>query len=222
MTSIPSLRERVLAEAATTPARTRPESRRRAALVYTVAALAGPSLFLFWGGVAHAAARPRAFTIGIATGSMLLAFACAEVAWWRRTLLGRSGLALVMVTLMTPLLTCLWLVSFHARYPEPVHKLGVRCFTLMLVAGAPLLLAVLHLRKHTVVRVPALNGAALGCVAGAVASVIVDLWCPLTNTAHVILGHVLPLLVLCVAGALGGRRLLALRPRHIAVERATK
>jgi hypothetical protein len=144
----------------------------------------------------------------------LLALVCAEVGWWRgKSLLGRSALALALVTLVTPLATYCWLVSFHGRYVEPPQKLGLRCLLLTVMSGGPLLAAALYVRMHTLVRAGGANGAALGMVAGAFGGVSVDLWCPLTGPSHVLVGHVLPIVLLAACGALLGRPWLGLRVR---------
>ena len=48
-------------------------------------------------------------------------------------------------------------------------------------------------------------------MAGAWAAVMVELWCPLAVHEHILVGHVLPLLVLTLAGAAIGVRMLRLR-----------
>lgn len=214
MTPSSSLREKVLADAAAHKARTRAEGRRRAALVYAVGALAALPLFFAWGGIDHSAGRPLSMTIGIAVGSLLIAVACASVAWWRgSSLVGRSSTALVLVALLAPIATYVWLVSFHGRYDEPSARVGYRCLALTLATGAPLLGAALYVRKHTVAVHPIASGAALGAAAGAAGSITADLWCPLTSSAHVLLGHAFPILVLALLGATLGRGVLALRAK---------
>ena len=51
---------------------------------------------------------------------------------------------------------------------------------------------------------PRVAGAAMGSAAGAVAWLLVDLWCPVGHPAHVLLGHVLPMLILTAVGAFAG------------------
>jgi hypothetical protein len=48
-------------------------------------------------------------------------------------------------------------------------------------------------------------------VAGAWAAVMVELWCPLAAHGHVVVGHVLPLLALALAGSAIGVRMFRLR-----------
>jgi len=214
MTPSASLRERVLADAAARRARTRAEGRRRAALIYALAALAGLPLFVFWGGFAHAKGRPAAFTVAIATGATLLAVVCGTIAWHRgRSLVGRPAQALVSVTLLAPMATYAWLVSWHARYVDPFARVGYRCLTMTLLAGGALLAAALYVRKRTVAVHATAAGAALGAAAGTFGGVIVDVWCPLTVPPHVLVGHVLPIVLLAAAGAVAGRLALPIRER---------
>ena len=55
---------------------------------------------------------------------------------------------------------------------------------------------------------PALNGTGIDFAAGACAWVAVDLWCPATYVLHLLLGHLLPMFLLALAGAMLGRLLL--------------
>jgi hypothetical protein len=82
----------------------------------------------------------------------------------------------------------------------------------LVIATVPLA-GFLVLRRGVEPRRPASLGAAVGATCGAWAGVIMDLWCPLTNTPHVLLGHIVPLTVLTAGGALLGLRLLGVRPR---------
>ena len=209
-----SLREKILAEAAATKSRTRSEGRRRAVLVYTVAALVGLPLFFYWGGFGHAASRPVPLTAGLSVGALLLACAAASVAWWRgKSQVGRSQTALLAIAILVPIVTYVWMVSWNGRYPEPLHKVGYRCFAMTIASGSPLLVAALWLRKRTIAVHPVAGGAALGAAAGAFGGVTVDLWCPLTNSAHVLVGHVGPIVLLALVGMIAGRFVLAIRRR---------
>jgi hypothetical protein len=214
MTPSSSLREKVLADAAAHKARTRTEGRRRAVLIYTIAALLGLPLFFAWGGIDHSSGRPLALTVGIAAGGLLLAVACASVAFLRgKSLVGRPLFALAAVSFLAPVVTYVWLVSWHTRYVEPFSRLGLRCLTLTLVSGAPLLLAAVYVRKRTMTVHPIAAGAALGAAAGAFGGISTELWCPLTNSPHVLLGHAFPIVLLAIVGAMAGRFVLPLRAR---------
>jgi hypothetical protein len=214
MTPSSSLRDRVLADVAAHRSRTRSQGRRRAALLYTVAALAGLPLFFAWGGFAHTSGRPIALTVGMSLGALLLAVVCAAVAWWRgRSVVGRPATALLATAVLAPLATYFWLVSWHSRYVDPFARVGYRCLTMTLVAGAAMLAAALFLRKRSVPVHATAAGAALGAAAGAFGGVSVDVWCPLSAAPHVLVGHVLPIVILAVAGAIAGRLVLPVRAR---------
>jgi hypothetical protein len=200
-----SLRDRVLASAADTPSRTRAQGRTRAVVAYGLAALAGVLFFEAWGGLSHSDGRPRSLTFGLAGGATLLALAASSVGWWRgRTMLGRPWQLLAAAPLLVPGLTLGWLLAFHDRYVEPFARFGWRCLFLSLGSGAALLGAALFLRRRSVVRAPGLSGAALGATAGSWSAILVDLWCPLTNVPHALVGHVVPLVLLSVVGGIAG------------------
>ena len=214
MTPSSSLRDKILADAAATKSRTRSEGRRRAVLFYAVAALLGLPLFVLWGGFEHAAGRPLSLTVGLSAGALLLAVAAASVAWWRgKSQIGRSQTALLAIAVLVPIITYVWMVSWHGRYTEPFQRVGWRCFAMTIASGSPLLVAALWLRKHTIAVHPVAGGAALGAAAGAFGSVTVDLWCPLTNSPHVLIGHVFPIILLAFVGTIAGRFVLAVRRR---------
>lgn len=209
-----SLRDKILADAAAHPSRTRAQGRRRAARVYALAALGGLPLFFYSGGLAHASARPAVVTFGVVLGALALAVGCATVAFGRgRSAVGRAATALLAVVFLAPLGTYAWLVSWHGSYVDPFQRVGYRCLAMTLVAGAALLAAGLFLRKGTVAVHATVAGAALGVAAGTFGGVLVDLWCPLTAPSHVLVGHVLPLVILAGAGAVFGRFFLPIRLR---------
>jgi hypothetical protein len=60
---------------------------------------------------------------------------------------------------------------------------------------------------------PVATGAALGAACGAAAGVMVELWCPVAAPRHVAVGHILPIAIVSVVGALMGARVIAMRPR---------
>ncbi len=209
-----SLRDRILTGAATQPSRTRAQGRWRAVVAYAVAAAGGLALFQSWGGIGHSAGRPASITVGIAGGALLLAVAATSVSWWRgRSLVGRPASFLLGTAALLPLVTLVWLVSFNRQYTEPFERVGWRCLGLTLFAGSLLLGAASWLRNRTVAVHAKLSGAALGVTAGAWAGILVDLWCPLTNAPHVLVGHVIPLVLMAALGGVVGHVVLRLRPR---------
>jgi hypothetical protein len=183
-------------------------------VAYAVAAAGGLALFQAWGGVGHSAGRPASLTFGIAVGAVLVAVAATSVSWWRgRSLVGKPASFLIGTAVLLPLITFVWLVSFNDHYAEPFQRVGWRCLGMTLFGGSLLLGAAAWLRNRTVAVHAPLAGAALGATAGAWAGVLADLWCPLSNAPHVLVGHVLPLVLLAALGGALGQRVLRIRAR---------
>lgn len=74
--------------------------------------------------------------------------------------------------------------------------------------ATPPLGSLLAFRRGVEPRNPWALGAGIGAVCGAWASVLVDLWCPLTNLPHVLVGHVLPIVILVALSTVLGRTML--------------
>ena len=209
-----SLKDRVLASTVRVPAADRGHARKLAAIGYGCAIAAMLTTFFAMGGVAHAQARPRAYTLGIALGATIIAVIATSVGVARgRSMLGRSPRVVALVAGLVPLATFVWMVAWNGHYAEPDERLGVRCFGLTVACASLLLAVMLGARARTIVHAPAIHGATIGAASGAWAGILVDLWCPLTAPAHVAVGHVLPLVVLLIAGALIGQAVLAIRGR---------
>jgi hypothetical protein len=81
--------------------------------------------------------------------------------------------------------------------------------TVALAAGP--LLAFLQLRRGSDPESPRLTGAALGAAAGVWGDAAHVLICGYTAPAHILIGHVLPVVLLAGAGVLLGDRVVALR-----------
>jgi len=93
----------------------------------------------------------------------------------------------------------LWMHFFNAMYPrQGIFPAGWRCLAMTLAMSALPLGSLLFLRRGIEPRGPWALGAAIGASCGASAGVLVDLWCPLTDMSHVLLGHVAPILILVV------------------------
>jgi hypothetical protein len=120
----------------------------------------------------------------------------------RRRLLG--GAVLIPTSLLAWKVGCsIALGAAMVAWPE---RPGERCLALSLLVSAGPLLSFLAIRRSAPGQ-PALNGAVMGVAADACAWVATDLWCPVAFVPHLLIGHVLPLGVLAVAGALLGRAL---------------
>lgn len=174
----------------------------------------GPRLFGETGGLdrAQAAGRPAVVGAAIVAGSAALALAATWAARpRRRSMLAPPRALLLGVALGLPLLVGAWLALWHGEYVDPFTRTGWRCFALTALT-APWPLAVLVRASHRIEpRHPGTTGAALGAAAGGWAAAMVELWCPLSEGAHVLVGHVLPLAALALVGAAIGVRAFRIR-----------
>jgi hypothetical protein len=206
------VRSRVLSLVTAQPVPQRSDRRPAAAGLAALVVLAMGSILMLCGGPANAVGRPSAVGSWVVGGMLALA---AGVTWVvlppSRSMLGRPRGPLLAVAIGVPLFVGLWLLLWHTSYVDPYQRVGFRCLALT-AATAPWPFALLiHLSRRFEPRHPRLLGAALGAAAGAWAAVMVELWCPLADPAHVALGHVAPVVVLILASALVGRRLFAVR-----------
>ena len=164
------------------------------------------------GGVAHAAGRPAASGAWILAGTIVLALGSSWfVLPFRRSMLSPARGVLLAVAIGVPVLVGAWLVLWHATYDDPFTRTGWRCFALTGLTAPWSFAALAYASRRVEPRHPGTAGAALGAAAGAWAAVMVELWCPLSVSEHVLLGHVLPLLVLALAGSAIGARIFRLR-----------
>jgi len=224
------LRARVLATVTAEPSPTRAAVRRRNRRLAVLAAASAIGTFAIFaalmsdshllrlgGDVGPRQHFERSLWLVITTAGGAVSIAAAAV-WLAlgsgRSMLGRSRRGLLYGGLLIPLGLLVWKVgaslAFGAAMVPWPERPGERCLALSLLVAAGPLLSFLAIRRYAPVR-PALNGAVLGCAAGACAWVAADLWCPVSYAPHLLLGHVLPILVLAVAGGLLGRAVLALR-----------
>ena len=115
--------------------------------------------------------------------------------------------------LAAPLVLLAWKVGVTVPFgPEMTvpwpGRPGFRCLGLSLAMAAPVLVALLVMRRRSDPVHPGIAGAALGMTAAVAAGAFVDLWCPVAYLPHVLLGHILPLALGAAFGAWAGRRLL--------------
>jgi hypothetical protein len=107
--------------------------------------------------------------------------------------------------------------AFMVAHPEVmlVHpeRFGHRCLGLTLAAAVFPLLSIAFLRRGSDPVHPVATGAALGAACGAAAGVMVELWCPVATPRHIAYGHILPIVIMTLLGALLGARVIAMRPR---------
>jgi hypothetical protein len=128
-------------------------------------------------------------------------------------MLGRSSLALCVVALVTPLALLFWKVVWSAQYPGGLDpwagRIGFKCLWLTQLMGIFPLLALLFARRRTDPTHPRIAGLSAGASVGLCVALFVDMWCPVAYVPHFLLGHMLPIALLAVAGLLLGKVLLA-------------
>src|ERR1044072_1838367 len=147
-----------------------------------------------------------------------LAVASTVFALWQ----GRDGLGIGTVSLMSiaalvvPVYAALAVVQpLHSGAADDVSLTGVaispwgvRClFVATLVSGPALAILGAALRRAAAVS-SGLRGAALGAAAGAGGGFAVFVFCPSGNLQHLLVGHVLPIAVFTVIGAVALSRTL--------------
>lgn len=209
----PEAKNRILAAIRADPVPTRDEARRRAWLTVGIAAATAIAIFAYFGGI-RISGRPDMLVIWTFLGWSAVAGGAAAVAVARgRSTIGRSTAALLVVIGVTPVVLLAWKIGVTVSFgPEMSvswpERPGFRCLGLTLAMAAPLLVALLFMRRRSDPVHPGIAGAALGITAAIAAGALVDLWCPVAYLPHLLLGHILPLGVVAAVGAWAGRRLL--------------
>jgi hypothetical protein len=207
-----SLRDRILAETAASPSLTRKQGKTAGRVLMAASVAAGVMIFEGVGGMGHGSGRPLWSGLALAAGWT----AVSAVLTW--LVVGRGGstmsrrpLILGGAALAAPILLFAWMHVFYGTYEEPFQAIGYRCLRYTLFISALPLASFLVLRRAVEPRYPGLLGAGAGAACAAWAGALVDLWCPLTNPMHVLVGHVAPLLIAMIAGALFGHFTLGVR-----------
>jgi hypothetical protein len=208
------LRARMRAELAAKAAPTRAEGTRTAIAAYAVAVTAMLAIFQSAGGLSHSAGRPLALTVGVALAVAVLGVVATVLTRPKAgSMLPRRLAVYALLALVAPLAVFAVTVAWNGLYTEPFQRFGWRCMGLALATGSLLAGAVFALRRGRAIHHAGAQGAAIGAMCAIWANVLVDLWCPLTNAPHVLVGHVAPTALLAAAGWLVGRWALPLRPR---------
>ena len=207
------LKGRILTAVQAEPAPTQSTVRRRGWLTLGISAAAAIAIFAHYGGM-RVSGRPALLILLTCLGWSVIGAAAAAFAVARgRTMLRRSTASLAILLGAVPLVLLAWKVGVTVPFgPEMSvpwsERPGFRCLGLTLAMAAPLLIALLVMRRRNDPVHPGIAGAALGMVAAISAGALVDLWCPVAYLPHVLLGHILPLVIAAAVGAWAGRRLL--------------
>lgn len=183
-----------------------------AALLLSVSVAVAIVVFDRIGGLAHSIGRPLRITFVLSAGWLVVSLALSWLVVGRGgSSLARQPLLLGAAAIVSPLIAFMWLHLFYGTYDEPFQRDGWRCLAYSLGVAALPLAAFLVLRRAVEPRCPSALGAAAGAACACWAGAVIDLWCPLTNTMHVLLGHVTPVVIAICLGALVGRWTLGVR-----------
>lgn len=211
-----SLKERVLAAAATTPSPTRHEGKTRGVWLLALSLVAGVALLELAGGVAHSGARPLAVTVRLADGWALASTLLTWLLLRRRAMLAALPRSLVVATLACPIVLFAWMAYFEGAFPPLAGSTPGAdwiCLLFTLAGAATPLGCFMQLHRGVELQRPDMLGAAGGAAAGAWSGVLAILWCPTTSPWHVLLGHVVPITLLTCIGSLLGASMLGVRAR---------
>jgi hypothetical protein len=209
------LKERIQAAVRQSPSRTRADVTREKWLVALGSLAVALGLYMGFDGPRHGEGRPTwFFASSIATWVVVASASMWGASGSGRSALGRSRPWLLAIAFGTPAL--LLGVSLVMAYTHPevtvlgAEKIGFKCLGLTFAAAACPLIGLAIVRRSSDPVHGRLAGAALGAASGASAGVMVQLWCPVAAPAHVLFGHILPIVVLGVAGAILGKRVIAM------------
>jgi hypothetical protein len=219
------LKARIVHAAKLEAAPTRATARRDTWLIVAAAVLFAAALFFWLGGVHIGDARtgiperPLTFVCGTVIGWSAIAAVAMWMAFSRgKSMLGRRASVLLVVAIMTPAILFGWMLLWNAQYPQTmavyVGRPGFKCLSFTLAMTGWPLVALSYVRRERNPVAPTASGAARGVAMGALAGIVVDLWCPIAGPAHVLVGHISPILLLMVLGAVVGKLLTGVRLRR--------
>jgi len=213
----PDLRARVLSAARAEPVPPRPSASWRRTLAVCMGVGVSFAILMSIGGPGQYG-RSAAYTFVLAVLWALVGAAGAWAAGARgHSMLGRPASWRVLVLILTPLALMLTAQVVGAVWPPPYkvadldkHLVCIEFTTLMALGP---FIAFTFLRRGSDPVAPRLTGAAIGAVSGVIGAVGIELRCSHATLVHVALGHVLPVALLAMLGALVAGRIVAVRAR---------
>jgi hypothetical protein len=208
-----ALRARVLSAVAATPSATRRQGHIASGILVAASVAIAVAVFEGVGGLMHGAARPSAITVALTMGWAAVSAALTWFVLGRRDgpMMVRRPLVIVLAVVATPIVLFLWTRLFYGTYDEPYQAIGYRCLRYTLYVSALPLAAFLLLRRAVEPRYPAVLGAGAGAACASWAGALIHAWCPLTNSMHVLVGHVTPIVLATLVGAIVGQFTLGVR-----------
>ena len=212
------LRARILAAASAEPVASRAAG-ARGRVVALVAGFTVPlaiSLYLGW---PHTGGRPVAYVAALSVAWLVVGLGATWGGVARgRSMLGRSAAVRLVVAVLTPAALLATAVACALAWPQTLdddatthaHLVCV-VFTLLCALGPLVAFAVVRRGSDPVA--PRLTGAAIGAASGAWGALAIELHCGHASPAHIVLGHLLPVVILTLVGVLIGDGVVAIRAR---------
>jgi hypothetical protein len=211
----PELRDRILAAVEREPVPTRTAGIRRSVIAV------GIGFGSLLASLVCLGVRPHGRPSGYILALFLAWVPIAAVATWAgvsrgRSMLGRPAGWLVAVIALTPVaLMAAWFV-IALGWPTTLHDAsGVHqhlvCDIATLAFSVGPLLAFGAVRRRSDPVTPHLTGAAIGTAAAAWAALALHLVCGFTAPLHILLGHVLPIALVALVGAVLTAQRVAVR-----------
>jgi hypothetical protein len=213
----PDFKSRVLASVREVPAPTRKETLQRQTWLIAAGVTGALLLFFIKGGL-RVTSRPPSLIALTSFGTAIF----VGVGMWLLFTRGPSGLrrpgtVLVGATVLSTAAFVTWRYGVSALYGRAglwPDRVGLRCLVLSVSTGGLMLFAALMSWRRSDPVTPRATGAAFGAGAGLGSALLVDLWCPVGYVPHLLLGHVLPIAILALAGALIGGPVLRIVRRR--------
>ncbi len=144
------------------------------------------------------------FAAGAAT-LLLASMATLAAVWRNRGGFGPPGAALAALAVLVTPLYAVFSVLFAQHVPSGdvvVSPWGARCLAIAALVGTIVLVAFGWALHRAAPEAAESRAAAIGACAGAWVGVAVFFFCPSADQQHLLLGHVLPVAVLTIVGAL--------------------
>lgn len=212
------LRARVLAAARAEPVPTRSAGLARRAAIVAVGVVASVLVLAYIGGP-KPDGRPMGYFLAMAALWSLVVLAATWGGVARgRSMLGRPTSVRVVVAALTPATLVVAALAAAMLWPSTISDAATMddhlvCLELGSLMAIGPLVAFALVRRGSDPVAPRLTGAALGAVAGAWGGLFIELRCGHASVEHVVIGHVVPVVIMTLLGALIAGSVVSVRHR---------
>lgn len=207
------LKASILADVTRVPSPTGPQLRRREYVVLALCgALAVVGLFAMErliGARANPVGRPLVYIVVATAAFVVLAVLATMMAFPRKSMVGPPRAWMLSLAFGAPLVVLGVLLALNVGFEHTRAmcvnaagnpRIGFVCLDVTLILGAFPVLALLFARRAGLSVRPVETGLGIGLSVGAWTGVGVTLTCECTNSTHVAIGHVLPVIALAALG----------------------